>query len=275
MSYCTELGFYTTSSLRCVVLAIATTDKKGISINLSDVLGAAALLVAIIAIPITYYLAQRARQVPDLQYRIDFNVLLAPDDHLFELGLVMELTNRPITCISRTRVAFWNERGDTVRGKDIVDSDPLRIKVAEGDSVLQSRTICVSRKVTGLTTDIAQGEQSSVLLSFDFLDAGDGGIFEVIHQSTVEPDLVGTIRGTVIHKAGEADLMTAALEAVSKSYLRRSAAYRFQRRIIPPSILQHSSWPDTELALPEDRDGRRSSSKALNGDAQETKADSS
>lgn len=222
--------------------------------NISDILGATALVVAIIAIPITFYLAKRARQIPDLRYRIDFDVLLKPDDHLFDLGLVIKLAGQPITCLSRTRIAFWNERGDTVQGKEIVSSDPLRIELAEGDYALQARTICESRKVTGLITGVPQGNQSSVVLSFDFLDSGDGGILEVIHQSTVEPKLVGTIRGAVIHEVGEADLKNSALEAVSKRFLRRSGPYRFQRKIIPSSILQHSSWPDTGLTVPENHD---------------------
>jgi hypothetical protein len=206
-------------------------------VNLSDILGIAALAVAIIAIPITYYLAKRARQIPDLRFMMDFDILLRPDGQIFDAGLEMKVGDHPISCLSRTRIAFWNERGDTVRGADIVDADPLRIEFAEKDYALQAQIVSVSRDAAGLTVSTPQPGQSHVLVTFDFLDAQDGGIFDIVHHSTVAPKLEGTIRGAKIVTNGKADLTNAALDAASKVFLLRRGRYRFLYRAMPAAIV--------------------------------------
>lgn len=188
--------------------------------NLGIVIGIIGILVSLIGIPIAYVVARRSRQLPDLRHAIDFDVILNPDDRLLDHDLSMRIGNRSINSISRSRVVLWNHRGDTIRGGDIVDSDPLRIQFTEGDIALQVRTLRMSRSQTKLTPTINPADEASVDISFDFLDAGDGAIFEIVHQGPNTPTLLGTIRGVKIRNCGNANLGPETLAATKMSLFR-------------------------------------------------------
>jgi len=88
-------------------------------VNVGDTTDIIAVFLGLIALPITYFFGKRNRQLPELRYAIDFDIILKPDEQLLDHGLSMTIGNREINCISRSRIAFWNQRGDTVRGADM------------------------------------------------------------------------------------------------------------------------------------------------------------
>ena len=191
------------------------------TMNLGIVIGIIGILVSLVGIPIAFVVARRSRQLPDLRHAIEYDIILDPNDRLLDHGLAMTIGNRTINSISRSRVAFWNHRGDTVRGADMVESDPLRIQFAKDCDALQVRTLSISRPQTGFTATIDSTDEASVDLNFDFLDAGDGAIFEVIYQGTEKPTVLGTLRGTRIRNRGKVVLGPEALRAIAKSRLHR------------------------------------------------------
>lgn len=173
---------------------------------MSDAIGVAGLVVSVIGIPLAYFLAKRGRQRPDLRYMTDFVVLLKPHDQLIKQGLSMSFSGHPITRISRTRVALWNQSGDPVRGTDVVPSDPLRLSVKEGERILRVTTLFTSRPQILAEIKMPEKDEPTALVSFDFLDAGDGAVFEVVHEGENPPELSGTIRGAVADFRGKASL---------------------------------------------------------------------
>ena len=205
--------------------------------NFSDIIGIAALIVGLLGIPITFIVARRTRQRPDLRYAIDFDVILNPSDRLFDQGLYMTLKGDKIDCISRTRIALWNQRGDTIRRSDILDTDPLRLQFEKDDKALQSRVITMSRKQIALSA-IEPVNESAVLIDFDFLDAKDGGVLEVIHQGTIKPAVLGTLRGSTIRGNGSTSLNPDALKRIGqKSALRRWLDNKFLAKLNAVTIL--------------------------------------
>jgi len=187
-------------------------------------IGIIGILLTIIGIPVTFIVARRSRQRPDLRYLVDFDVLLRPTDQLFDEGLYMTLGPQKIDSLSRTRLAFWNQRGDTVRSADVLESDPLRLQFSSKDQPLQARVITMSRTQISLETTLDSEFESCALINFDFLDAGDGGVVEVIHQGTEKPVLVGTIRGAKSSSKGSANLgpdSISRLTEISRSSKRR------------------------------------------------------
>lgn len=184
--------------------------------SLSDILAIIGIATSVVGIPITFILARRSRRRPDLRYVSDFDVLIAPEDSLLARGIVVSADGRPITCISRTRFAVWNHKGDTIRSDEVLPSDPLRIQFEDSDHVLQVRLISRSRSQNGFSAEIAPSSPSVVNVTFDFLDAGDGAILEVVHQGPQPPTLRGTIRGTSISRGGQAKLTTAAINALAE-----------------------------------------------------------
>jgi hypothetical protein len=53
--------------------------------------------------------------------------------------------------------------------------------------------------------------QDAVRIGFDFLDAGDGGVIEVIHQENAAPAVRGTIRGASIGTGAKRITLTPAV----------------------------------------------------------------
>ena len=59
--------------------------------SLSDVLAIAGLCISVIGIPVTFIVARRTRQIPDLRYVTEFDILLDPSDKIFDAGLSLSL----------------------------------------------------------------------------------------------------------------------------------------------------------------------------------------
>jgi hypothetical protein len=187
---------------------------------MSDAIGLVGIAMSIVGIPLAYFLARRGRQRPDLRYALDFTVLLSPDDGLAAQGLFLSFSGHPIRTVSRSYIAFWNHRGDTVRGSDIVPADPLCISIPEGEKILQARVLFRSRAQISFDLRI-NDDHSAVLIEFDFLDAGDGAVVELVHEGIEEPLIVGTTRGATISYQSQASLEPDFLQSIAKGKPRR------------------------------------------------------
>lgn len=160
-------------------------------------LGIVSLTVTVVGIPLAYFFGRRNRQRPDLRTSVDFDQVMAPLS--FAGGLSLTWNGRSLTQLSRTNIAFWNHRGDMVVGTDIVSSDRLRIEVGDDDEILQVRIGSFSREQIGLALDGGD-------VKFDFLDAGDGGVLEVLHLGDEPARMAGTLRGAKVRATVASDL---------------------------------------------------------------------
>ncbi|MGY4899251.1 hypothetical protein ACWEEK_27165 [Micromonospora aurantiaca (nom. illeg.)] len=87
-----------------------------------------------------------------------------------------------------------------------------------------------------------------VLINFDFLDADDGAVLEVIHQGEVPARIAGTIRGATIVDKGSADLSTSSLWMLrEKSWFRRVFRYHFTEW---RSVLRFGTLTGAAAAVP-------------------------
>jgi hypothetical protein len=148
-----------------------------------------------VSIPIAWYFGRRNRERPDLRYALDFDEIVAPDDWLLSGGLAVVFAGTKIDRVSRTYVAIWNARGDTVNGHSVLATDPLRVSVDSSDSILQIRLVACSRPQIGV--EIVENDEfpADRIVTFDFLDAGDGVVLEVLHHSSQAPRFHGTVMG--------------------------------------------------------------------------------
>jgi hypothetical protein len=168
----------------------------------------AGLAIAIVGLPFAYLLARRGRRRPTLRYALDFDRLVAPEDGLMNQGLSLTFRGQAISRVSRTYIALWNDKGDTVNRGDVLATDPLRLCFGDGDIPLQTRVVCSSRDQIDLSVRLASDE---VTVAFEFLDDGDGGLIEVLHQGTIAPSLVGTVKGARIRGPIRATLTPSAV----------------------------------------------------------------
>ncbi|WP_146247349.1 hypothetical protein [Micromonospora arborensis] len=196
--------------------------------SIGDILGIAGLAVSVIGIPITFILARRGRQRPELRYVLDHDVLIDPHHGVLGEGLVVTSEGYPVTSISRTRLAIWNARGDAVRGNEILDTDPLRVDVGENGKVLQLKTLTRSRRQNEFRASLTS-DGRVVSIDFKFLDAKDGGTIELIHQGTERPIVSGTIPGaSLAGRSSGVSLGPHAFEAL----LEQSRHRRFRKFIL-------------------------------------------
>ena len=188
------------------------------NLSSADWIGIAGLVVGLIGIPLTWFLARRSRQRPDLRYAVSYEKVITPADRLSRDGLRLEFSGKPIERLARTTVGIWNRRGDTIRGTDIVSTNPMRICMSSGDEVLQARIVASTRPENAASVAVGQ-DRSAAVVSFDFLDAGDALVVEVLHEGSA-PDMKGVLRGVNL-RLQAANWRPTRKNAPDKNFLRR------------------------------------------------------
>ena len=197
------------------------------NLGIGEWIGIIGLVLTVVGIPIAFAVGRRNRQLPDLRTAFDFDQIVTPGNWL-RGGLALSFKDKSMTHISRTVIAVWNQRGDTVYGRDVVASDPLKIEVEGDDSILQVRLVARSREPIGVAVDDCGA------IGFEFLDAGDGFVVEVLHSEKTPARIVGTIPGAKLRESVSVALGPIAREAIRTSRLRRYSLMnaRWKRRII-------------------------------------------
>ncbi len=98
--------------------------------------------------------------------------------------------------LTKSRVIYWNSGKQIVLGLIIVADDPVRCELSSDDLVLEVLVVKHTRDANKFTATIANGRRNCVILSFDYLDPGDGAVVEILHTaSDRHPAIKGTIRG--------------------------------------------------------------------------------
>ena len=99
--------------------------------------------------------------------------------------------------LTKSVLIIWNNGENTLSGADIVEKDPLRMVVGNDGAILSVSVLKTSRAVNDFQVFTRPSFSSSeARISFDFLDANDGAVIEVLHTSANrKPSLQGTMRG--------------------------------------------------------------------------------
>lgn len=175
----------------------------------------------VIGAVITFYAGRRTRRRPQLCYIVNFEMLLDLEDDVLSRDLHLSIGDRQIRRISRSYIAIWNNAGDTIRGSDIVEADPLKIALPSDDVAIEASVVSVSRSQNQVVLRPDPNNSNCLLLDFDFLDANDGAILKVVHEGLEEPRLVGTLRGAKIRPKNAIELTSKRLEVAAHASLWR------------------------------------------------------
>ncbi len=151
------------------------------------VFGLASVLTAVLI-----YLRSRRRAV--LAYQQTGLRLLGHSVTELPPEVSVHYRGRQIPRLTRTMVVLWNDGERMISGADIVASDPVRIETGPGSEILSFTVERITRKVLELELAQDPAAANRALVTFDFLDSRDGGMFELLH--TGEDRLV-TLEGTV------------------------------------------------------------------------------
>ena len=158
------------------------------------------LVVAIITTALSVHFYRRSRQGAQLAYHHWTGRVLGGRGHKLPEAVRITFRDEVIENLCRSLVMIWNNSDKTVYGKNIVETDLLRINMGEKTKVLDTRIIKVTRPVNNCQVDLHVIMSDDVMWSepvikFDYLDSGDGLVVELFHTDTGEaPKLIGSIR---------------------------------------------------------------------------------
>lgn len=150
-------------------------------------------ILGIAAAGITYVLS---RQRSILAFRTRGIRLLGHDDAKLPPAVTVQHEGRNIPRLTRSLVVLWNAGERTLMGRDIVESDPLRIEFDSEAAILSVALARCSREVINASAIVATDRAGCVYVGFEFLDTNDGLVLEVLHSGQRRHPMVkGTIRG--------------------------------------------------------------------------------
>lgn len=93
-----------------------------------------------------------------------------------------------------TKIAFWNDGNEVIRGQDIAPADPLKVTVGNKFKIFNAKILEGTAKKENQFKIIKNDE--SITISFDFISQNEGAILEVVHSGLSSKDI--NITGTII-----------------------------------------------------------------------------
>ncbi|WP_162094260.1 hypothetical protein [Pseudomonas chlororaphis] len=111
--------------------------------------------------------------------------------------IVVQYNGISIPRLTKSILIFWNSGENTIKGEDIVAKDPLRFHVGDDGRILSILILKSSRVVNDFSLLPPREEDINEMeFTFNFLDANDGVVVEILHTSTDrKPRIKGTLRG--------------------------------------------------------------------------------
>jgi hypothetical protein len=100
-----------------------------------------------------------------------------------------------VSNVAMSRIAIWNVGNTTIKGDQIVSSDPLRIITSEKSNILETTVQRCTRPVNGACCALREGTTNEAECRFDYFDPGDGVLIQLIHTGSDDVKVSGTLRG--------------------------------------------------------------------------------
>lgn len=95
-------------------------------------------------------------------------------------GLEISYQGQRVESLTISQLYFWNNGAETIKGSDLVKTDPIRIVAAKNIFILDTSILCLSDVTNQIVTNL-HPDKTHVDISFEYLDKGQGAIFQVVH----------------------------------------------------------------------------------------------
>ncbi len=144
----------------------------------------------VIGVILAYFFRPRARiaaQINTLQLLGRNSVLPTDIEFLFRGNNVPNVT--------MSRIAIWNKGNTTIRGDQIVGSDPLCIITSDESTILDTIILTRTRQVNAFACIAQQQKRNQVECRFDYLEPDDGALIQLIHTGNDKVEIKGSLRG--------------------------------------------------------------------------------
>jgi hypothetical protein len=112
-------------------------------------------------------------------------------------ALEITYAGKRIANFTATKVVFWNSGKGTIDGAKIVRKDPLKIRVKDGYKILDSDVLHPKEDDNpNQFKRIPSEDGTHVLIEFDYLEEGEGGVVQLLHtgKSSDDVEVCGRIK---------------------------------------------------------------------------------
>lgn len=134
------------------------------------------LFMAIIGI-CALILAYKSTPQKVLKFSIEnTNIIKNTKSNLEKLEIIY--AGKPINNLTISKVTFWNGSFPTINKTDIIENAPLSICASNG-KILDASILAGDDTSNRISIDL--DNNTSPLISFDYLDKNEGGIIQVVH----------------------------------------------------------------------------------------------
>ena len=151
----------------------------------SSMLGIVGIVLAIV-----FFMRSQNRRAVLFEHR---SIVVLGDKGTLPPSVQVTYNGKPVPRVWRSWFAIWNAGNTTIDGDAIVPADPFRIQLEGPDAEVLS--VDVERTTRSVTAFQAKATGTdNIILTFDFLDPGDGVLVSILHSGGM-PKLLGTVKG--------------------------------------------------------------------------------
>jgi hypothetical protein len=129
-----------------------------------------------------------------------------------------------VNAVTISKILFFNAGKSSIRRNDIAKKKPIRISLKQGINILNAEVIYRKKQDNDFNI---RCENNDIIIDFDFLEKGDGGIIQIVHTGQNETDinLVGKVIGVNITYAPLIEESKTIKEVVLKKFLNNTLPY--------------------------------------------------
>jgi xanthosine utilization system XapX-like protein len=166
--------------------------------SIDTILGIAGAVLGILGLITGYIFYKKSQRVKEPRYIIKSNNIIK--DNITKLSdLNITYKDKKVANLTISKILFWNNGSETIDGSDIANTDPLRVESQNNKKILDAKIIQVSLE-SNQPKVVLNTAKNIVNISFDYLGKKEGFILQIIHDGTINEDLIfkGIIKGVNI-----------------------------------------------------------------------------
>lgn len=157
-----------------------TSHSKLLTFFSNPIVGMAGSIASIIGFALSIYFFVASREAPGLTYFVHpaKAAVVRPGQ---ASNLSVQFDGQSLTGdVTATQIAFWNAGRKAIRDSGILQ--PLVVRTANKQRILEASLQKTSREVVGLKLDTSRLSKGEVQVSWNILEQNDGGVLQIVYS---------------------------------------------------------------------------------------------
>ena len=190
-----------------------------------DIWGILTVIMAVvtaISLILAYFAYFKPRKRQKLLYQSAAIQYFEENDYTLPSDVVMTFEGQKVARLAKAVLILWNGGTDVLRGEDIVQHDPIRIRLPTTGRILSSTIVGATNETNRVLAEVLSQTQNEVLVTYDYLNPNDGVVIQVLHDAKQRhPIVVGEAKGLSERPRGLGTVNLYDLEVPRKRRRRR------------------------------------------------------